>query len=171
MAQTRPKTASKPAPGKPSKRADAPDNQVADTDKYLRLDNQLCFPLYAASRLITRLYQPLLEPLGLTYPQYIVLLILWEDAPCTVSHIGQRAQLATNTVTPLLKRLEAMDVIVRTRNLDDERVVNISLTRKGRSLKHKCACIPQQLFERAGYPLEEGVKLKQQLDALLKHLQ
>jgi DNA-binding MarR family transcriptional regulator len=120
---------------------------------------------------MTRLYQPLLEPLGLTYPQYIVLLILWEDAPCTVSHIGQRAQLATNTVTPLLKRLELMEIIARTRNLDDERVVNISLTRKGRNLKQKCACIPQQLFERAGYPLEEGVKLKQQLEAFIKHLQ
>lgn len=143
----------------------------ADADRYLRLDNQLCFPLYAASRLITRLYQPLLEPLGLTYPQYIVLLILWEDAPCTVSHIGQRAQLATNTVTPLLKRLELMDIIVRTRNLDDERVVNVSLTRKGKSLKQKCTCIPQQLFESAGYPLAEGIKLKQQLDALIKHLQ
>jgi DNA-binding MarR family transcriptional regulator len=142
-----------------------------DEDRYLRLENQLCFPLYAASRLMTRLYQPLLEPLGLTYPQYIVLLILWEDAPCTVSHIGQRAQLATNTVTPLLKRLELMEIIARTRNLDDERVVNISLTRKGRNLKQKCACIPQQLFERAGYPLEEGVKLKQQLEAFIKHLQ
>lgn len=142
-----------------------------DSDRYLRLDNQLCFPLYAASRLITRLYQPLLEPLGLTYPQYIVLLILWEDAPCTVSHIGKRAQLATNTVTPLLKRLELMDIVERTRNLDDERVVNISLTRKGKRLKQKCACIPEKMFESTGYPLEDGIKLKQQLDALIKHLQ
>lgn len=145
--------------------------QDPDQDKYLRLDNQLCFPLYAASRLVTRLYQPLLDPLGLTYPQYIVLLILWEDAPCAVSHIGRRAQLATNTLTPLLKRLELMDFVERTRNPDDERVVTISLTRKGKRLKQKCACIPQQLFERAVYPLEDSVKLKQQLDALLKHLQ
>lgn len=156
----------------PATRGSKPDQtQGEDSDKYLRLDNQLCFPLYAASRLVTRLYKPLLEPLGLTYPQYIVLLILWEDAPCTVSHIGQRAQLATNTVTPLLKRLELMDVIERTRNLDDERVVNISLTRKGKRLKQKCACIPEKMFESAGYPLEESIKLKQQLDALLKHLQ
>ncbi|MDO9520336.1 MAG: MarR family transcriptional regulator [Pseudohongiella sp.] len=145
--------------------------EPVDPDRFLRLDNQLCFPLYAASRLVTRLYQPLLEPLGLTYPQYIVLLILWEDAPCTVSHIGQRAQLATNTLTPLLKRLELMDVIERTRATDDERVVNITLTRKGKSLKVKCACIPEQLFRRAGYPLEQSIALKQQLDALLKHLQ
>lgn len=156
----------------PATRGSKPDQtQGEDSDRYLCLDNQLCFPLYAASRLVTRLYKPLLEPLGLTYPQYIVLLILWEDAPCTVSHIGQRAQLATNTVTPLLKRLELMDVIERTRNLDDERVVNISLTRKGKRLKQKCACIPEKMFESAGYPLEESIKLKQQLDALLKHLQ
>lgn len=167
---TRP--ASKNPAASPATRGSKPDQTPAeDSDKYLRLDNQLCFPLYAASRLITRLYQPLLEPLGLTYPQYIVLLILWEDAPCTVSHIGKRAQLATNTVTPLLKRLELMGIIERTRNLDDERVVTISVTRKGKRLKQKCACIPQKMFESAGYPLEESIKLKQQLDALLKHLQ
>lgn len=156
-----------PAAGKPGRQKAQGD----DADTYLRLDNQLCFPLYAASRLITRLYQPLLEPLGLTYPQYIVLLILWEDAPCTVSHIGKRAQLATNTMTPLLKRLELMGMVERTRNLDDERVVTISVTRKGKRLKQKCACIPEKMFASAGYPLEEGIKLKQQLDALLKHLQ
>lgn len=144
---------------------------AADPDRYLRLDNQLCFPLYAASRLVTRLYQPLLEPLGLTYPQYIVLLILWEDAPCTVSHIGQRAQLATNTLTPLLKRLELLGFIDRTRATEDERVVNITLTRTGKTLKVKCACIPEQLFKRTGYPLEQSVALKKQLDALLIHLQ
>lgn len=147
------------------------DNTMVDPDRYLRLDNQLCFPLYAASRLVTRLYQPLLEPLGITYPQYIVLLILWEDAPCTVSHVGQRAQLATNTLTPLLKRLELLGIIERTRAADDERVVNITLTRKGKALKVKCACIPEELFKRAGYPLEQSLALKQQLDSLLKHLQ
>ena len=84
---------------------DVSQPQAPNTDDYLRLDRQLCFPLYAASRLVTRLYQPLLEPLGLTYPQYIVLMILWEDAPCTVSHIVERAMLNTNTLTPLLKRL------------------------------------------------------------------
>lgn len=151
--------------------ADAQSAAPADADHFLKLDNQLCFPLYAASRLVTRLYQPLLEPLGLTYPQYIVLLILWEDAPCTVSHIGQRARLATNTLTPLLKRLELQGIIERTRAVNDERVVNISLTRKGKALKIKCACIPEALFRRAGYPLEQSIQLKQQLDDLLAHLQ
>ncbi|MBU2098686.1 MAG: MarR family transcriptional regulator, partial [Gammaproteobacteria bacterium] len=92
-------------------------------------------------------------------------------APCTVSHVGQRAQLATNTLTPLLKRLELLGIIERTRAADDERVVNITLTRKGKALKVKCACIPEELFKRAGYPLEQSLALKQQLDSLLKHLQ
>tara|TARA_Y100001951_G_C11278315_1_gene263482 strand:- start:548 stop:1021 length:474 start_codon:yes stop_codon:yes gene_type:complete len=134
------------------------------------LDNQICFPLYAASRLVTRLYQPLLEPLGLTYPQYIVLLILWEDQPCTVSHIGRRAQLATNTLTPLLKRLEAMELIERRRSTDDERVVTILLTRAGKALRRRCACIPEQLFTQVGYPIEDAIALKRQLDQFLTHL-
>ena len=138
---------------------------------YLLLDNQLCFALYATSRQVTRLYQPLLEPLGLTYPQYIVLLILWEDAPCTVSQIGKRAQLATNTLTPLLKRLELLGFLERQRGEYDERVVNIVLTAKGKALRTKCACIPEQLFNRAGYPLQDVIELKKQLDHFLQHLQ
>ncbi len=137
----------------------------------LLLEQQLCFPLYAASRLLTRLYQPLLEPLGLTYPQYIVLLILWQDAPCAVSHIGERAQLASNTLTPLLKRLEQTGLVQRLRSSEDERVVNISLTPAGRALKQKCACIPTQLLQRMGYSRQDAQKLKQQLDSLLAHLQ
>ncbi|OGT73231.1 MAG: MarR family transcriptional regulator [Gammaproteobacteria bacterium RIFCSPLOWO2_02_FULL_57_10] len=138
---------------------------------YLLLDNQLCFALYATSRQVTRLYQPLLEPLGLTYPQYIVLLILWEDAPCAVSHIGKRAQLATNTLTPLLKRLELLGFLERRRGEQDERVVNIVLTAKGKALRAKCACIPEQLFNRTGYPLQDAIQLKKQLDHFLQHLQ
>jgi DNA-binding MarR family transcriptional regulator len=137
----------------------------------LLLERQICFPLYAASRLLTRLYQPLLEPLGLTYPQYIVLMILWEDAPCTVSHIGERAQLASNTLTPLLKRLEESGLVLRQRSSADERVVDISLTPAGRALRAKCAGIPHQLFERLGYTASDADKLKKQLDRLLVHLQ
>ncbi len=137
---------------------------------HLLLDNQLCFALYATSRQVTRLYQPLLEPLGLTYPQYIVLLILWEDAPCSVSHVGKRVQLATNTLTPLLKRLELLGFLERQRADHDERVVNIVLTAKGKALRTKCACIPEQLFNRAGYPLQDAIQLKKQLDRFLQHL-
>lgn len=138
---------------------------------HLLLENQLCFALYATSRQVTRLYQPLLEPLGLTYPQYIVLLILWEDAPCSVSHIGKRAQLATNTLTPLLKRLELLGFLERRRSEEDERFVSIVLTAKGKALRGKCASVPEQIFTNAGYPLQDAIQLKKQLDHFLSHLQ
>lgn len=137
----------------------------------LRLDRQLCFPLYAASRLITRLYQPLLEPLGLTYPQYVVLLILWEDAPCSVSHIGERALLNSNTLTPLLKRMEDLNYIRRTRSVTDERVVEISLSKAGTLLKGRCACIPESLNAAISYSPEKAVALKRSLDELISKLQ
>ncbi len=136
----------------------------------LRLERQLCFPLYAASRLVTRHYQPLLEPLRLTYPQYIVLMILWEDAPCTISHLCGRALLNTNTLTPLLKRLEQSGYITRTRDTGDERVVRVALTSLGTALKAQCACIPGTLFSRLGYPEETLVTLKGLLDDLVVHL-
>ena len=87
----------------------------------LRLDNQLCFALYAASGLVTRAYRPLLEPLGLTYPQYLVMLVLWEDAPRTVKALGQALDLDSGTLTPLLKRLEAARFVTRRRDAQDER--------------------------------------------------
>jgi len=133
----------------------------------LTLGEQLCFPLYAASRLVTRLYQPLLAPLGITYPQYIVLMILWEEAPCPVSHIGQRANLGSNTLTPLLKRLEQLGYVRRCRSASDERVVEIHLTDSGQSLQQSAACIPQALFAAVGYPLEDALLLKAQLEKLM----
>ena len=136
----------------------------------LRLDQQICFPLYAASRLVTRLYQPLLEPLGLTYPQYIVLMILWEESPFSVSRIGERALLASNTLTPLLKRLEQQGLIARRRAEHDERVVTIALTEAGQALRSECACVPLHLFAQIGYPVEDALLLKSQLDALLARL-
>lgn len=136
----------------------------------LHLDHQVCFPLYAISRLLTRFYQPLLEPLGLTYPQFIVLMILWEDAPCTVSHIGERAQLGSNTLTPLLKRMQGQGLVRRKRSAQDERVVNIDLTPTGNALRDQCACIPMELFAAISYPASEAQALKRQLDQLLTHL-
>lgn len=136
-------------------------------DAALRLDSQICFPLYAASRLVTRAYQPFLEPLGITYPQYIVMLVLWEDAPCTVSHIGARVLLNTNTVTPLLKRLEQLGLLERERRKSDERVVEIRLTHAGQALKAQCACIPTQLVKSTQFPLEKAHALKQLLDDLV----
>lgn len=136
----------------------------------LRLDRQICFPLYAASRLVTRLYQPLLEPLGLTYPQYIVLMILWEESPCSVSRIGERALLASNTLTPLLKRLEQQGLVARRRARHDERVVTIELTAAGQALREACACVPLKLAEQIGYPIDEALQLKSHLDTLLARL-
>jgi DNA-binding MarR family transcriptional regulator len=146
-------------------------SRIAEKADNLRLDRQLCFPLYAASRLVTRLYQPLLEPLGLTYPQYVVLLILWEDAPCSVSHVGERALLNSNTLTPLLKRMEELHYIRRTRSAADERVVAISLTRAGTLLKTHCACIPDSLSAALNYSPRKAVALKRSLDELICQLQ
>ncbi|ACJ01383.1 MarR family winged helix-turn-helix transcriptional regulator [Rhodospirillum centenum] len=148
-----------------------PGEEHPGEDDLLRLDRQLCFRLYAASRLVTRLYQPVLEPLGLTYPQYIVLMILWEDAPCTVGHIGTRARLNSNTLTPLLKRLEQLGFVRRSRGAADERVVEIALTETGVGLKSRCRCIPAELAKRSGVPPEKIAALTQLLDELLGHLE
>ncbi len=140
---------------------------VDEQSSNLELDKQLCFPLYAASRLIQRLYHPLLEPFGLTYPQYIVLMILWEDAPCPVSHIGRRALLNTNTLTPLLKRLQQQGLITRTRASYDERVVQIELTSDGVALRQKLECVPEQLYASFGKDEATYLDLKQKLDDLI----
>lgn len=137
----------------------------------LRLDHQICFPLYATSRLVTRLYQPLLEPLGLTYPQYIVMLILWEDAPCPVGRVGDRSLLNTNTLTPLLKRLEQLGFIERRRSPQDERVVEIHITREGSALRKRCLCIPETLAGSLEFPLDKLLQLKAILEELSASLQ
>lgn len=142
-----------------------------EQEDLLLLDKQLCFPLYAASRLVTRLYQPLLEPLGLTYPQYIVLMILWEDAPCSVSHICERALLNTNTLTPLLKRLENDGFVVRTRSKIDERAVEITLTEKGKNTKTQCKHVPQEMSKSLCMPDSKFATLKQSLEDLIADLQ
>ena len=142
----------------------------SEQEDLLLLDKQLCFPLYAASRLVTRIYQPLLEPLGLTYPQYIVLMILWEDAPCSVSHICERAILNTNTLTPLLKRLESDDFVVRTRSKTDERAVEITLTEKGKMAKTHCQHLPNEMTRNLCMPDAKFATLKQLLDDLIADL-
>ena len=111
----------------------------------LKLENQICFPIYAASRLITREYQPMLDELGLTYPQYLVLLVLWEHDGLSVNEIGQKLLLNTNTVTPLLKRMAAQGLVARQRSADDERRVIVSLTPQGRALQEQASAIPARL--------------------------
>lgn len=111
-----------------------------------RLDEQLCFALYSASRAVTAAYRPLLDELELTYPQYLVLLVLWEEEPCTVSHLGDRLHLDSGTLSPLLKRLESAGLVRRRRSATDERRVDITLTPEGRALEERAACIPDRLL-------------------------
>ena len=139
----------------------------------LKLDNQLCFPLYAASRLITRNYQPYLDELGITYPQYLVLLVLWETDGLTVNEISKRLILNTNTTTPLLKRLEAVGLVKRQRSVDDERRVVITLTAKGRKMEQEAAGIPQKLSAGlipAGMSENDLIELKKKLDVIISFL-
>ena len=112
----------------------------------LKLANQICFPVYAASRLIIREYQPHLDKLGVTYPQYLVMLVLWENDGMPVNDIAQKLILNTNTVTPLLKRMEAMGLVSRIRSEEDERKVIIQLTEKGKAMKTEAAHIPFSLL-------------------------
>jgi DNA-binding MarR family transcriptional regulator len=136
----------------------------------LKLSNQLCFPLYAASRLIIREYQPLLDKLEITYPQYLVLLVLWEDDAQTVNQIAHKLILNTNTITPLLKRMEAQELITRDRSTDDTRKVMVTLTEKGRKMEQEAACIPEQLnkgFQNSSLSVEGLLNLKKQLHQLI----
>lgn len=134
------------------------------------LENQLCFPLYAASRLVTRLYQPLLEQYKLTYTQYIVLMILWQDDGLSVKQIGEKALLSSNTLTPLLKRMQQAQLLERIKNKSDERQVDIKLTPKGWQLKQELACIPQQLINQTDYDTVKAKQLKILLEQLIKQL-
>ena len=132
-----------------------------------RLDNQLCFALYAASRAVVGAYQPLLEPLGLTYPQYLVMMVLWEEDGARVSRLGERLFLDSGTLTPLLKRLEAQALVERRRSTQDERVVEVFLTEKGRGLAQAACGIPAALSEQDGLSVEELVALRTSLHQLL----
>jgi len=118
---------------------------MSDQAATLYLDNQLCFPLYAASRLTTKIYAPLLKELDLTYPQYLVLLVLWQHGNQSVNAICERLLLESNTVTPLLKRLEQKQLLTRRRSTEDERRVMVSLTAKGDELREQALSIPEQI--------------------------
>jgi len=136
----------------------------------LHLDNQLCFALYAASRAMTAAYVPLLEELGLTYPQYLVMLVLWERDGERVSAIGDRLHLDSATLTPLLKRLEARNLIERRRSSADERVVEVYLTATGKRLERKAVDVPRCMIEKAQLSLAEVTKLRAQIQALTARL-
>ncbi len=139
---------------------------MTEAEDPLVLDNQLCFALYSASLQMTKLYKPLLEKLGLTYPQYVTMLSLWETDGVTVGALGERLFLDSGTLTPLLKRLEAAGLVTRTRNADDERQVLIRLTAKGRGLKQKAQCIPQEIGAKGGLTVQESLTLRKTLKKL-----
>lgn len=134
----------------------------------LRLDDQLCFSLYAATRAMTALYAPLLAPLGLTYPQYLVMLVLWEADGVSVKRIGERLVLDSGTLTPLLKRLEAQGLVLRQRSREDERVLEVHLTPAGKKLEQRARSIPEKLGCQLGLTLEELVTLRERLHALAR---
>lgn len=136
------------------------------TAELLSLDNQLCFALYSASLCMTRLYKPLLDELALTYPQYLVMLALWEADGVTVSDLGTRLSLDSGTLTPLLKRLEATGYLSRMRDVADERRVLIRLTAEGRALRARAVQVPQCLLAASQCSLEELSQLTRQLQAL-----
>ncbi len=136
----------------------------------LKLKNQVCFPLYAASRLVIQKYKPLLDELGVTYPQYLVLIVLWEQNEIPVKEISEKLFLETNTLTPLLKRMQVNGLVERSRSKKDERVVIISLAQKGKALKEKASEIPHKLFcelDCLSVNKEDINQLKEILDRML----
>ncbi len=139
-------------------------------DQSLRLDNQLCFALYSASLAMTKLYKPLLDGLGLTYPQYLVMLVLWEGDGLMVSELGQRLSLDSGTLTPLLKRLEANGLLTRVRDAADERRVRVHLTAAGRRLKARALDVPECLLAASDCTVAELTELTREVRALRERL-
>ena len=133
----------------------------------LTLDRQVCFALAAASRSVIGLYRPVLEPMGLTHPQYLVMLALWERSPRTVRNIGEALHLEPATLSPLLKRLEAAGLITRARSTADERALDVALTAAGASLRADAEKVPAQIVERLGMPLRELEEIRDGLTRLL----
>jgi DNA-binding MarR family transcriptional regulator len=132
----------------------------------LDLEQQVCFALYSASRSLTALYRPLLESLGLTYPQYLVMLVLWERSEVSVKQLGDALMLDSGTLSPLLKRLESAGLVSRSRDARDERSVVISLTDSGRSLKQQAQAIPRTIAQATGLPARDLIKLRDTLKEL-----
>lgn len=134
----------------------------------LKLENQICFPLYAFSRELTNLYRPFLEEMDLTYPQYLVMLILWAEKQQTVNQLGEKLYLDSGTLTPLLKRMELKGMLMRKRSQTDERMVIISLTDAGEKMKEKASCIPGKLVETLGLSIDELIQLKKIVNKAMK---
>ena len=147
-------------------RQKTPAAQTPNAADWLALDRQLCFALYSASLAMTKLYKPLLAPLGLTYPQYLVMLVLWQDNGLMVSQLGERLMLDSGTLTPLLKRLETAGLVQRLRDTADERRVLVQLTAAGRTLRTRAGRVPPAVALATGCELSEITSLTSRLQAL-----
>ena len=134
----------------------------------LALDRQVCFALAAASRSVIALYRPVLQPLGLTHPQYLVMLALWERSPRTVSDIGATLLLDPATLSPLLKRLEAAGLVLRARSVADERALDVQLTADGAALRLRAEGVPPQIIDRLGLPVAELERIRDDLTTLIE---
>jgi DNA-binding MarR family transcriptional regulator len=153
-------------------KADSKENLKDSVQDNLKLEKQLCFRLYRLSKTLNKLYAPLLKALSLTYPQYLVMLYLWDNKEAqTIKAIGQALDLDTGTLSPLLKRIEKMALITRKRSDQDERIVSIKLTTEGQTLKAKAEHIPAQLFALTGLSYQEMLTLQASLDTLLEQTQ
>lgn len=142
-------------------------------DAQLKLSNQVCFPIYSASRLITKAYKPYLDEMGITYPQYLVLMVLWENDSLSVNQITEKLLLNTNTLSPLLKRMEKMELLQRNRSETDERSVIVQLTEKGKNLKDQAKPIPEQLIKillTENIKISDVLQLKEMLNEWIKIL-
>jgi DNA-binding MarR family transcriptional regulator len=139
-------------------------------DQPLKLDNQICFAIYSTAHAFNRVYKPLLDQLGLTYPQYLVMLVLWERDGVPLKDIGERLFLDSGTLTPLLKRLEAAQLIKRSRSTEDERQVLIALTSRGQALKEKARAVPQSILAASACSVAELTAMKNEIIALRDRL-
>lgn len=137
-------------------------------DDLLKLEQQVCFPIYTLSKEVVKLYRPYLDELDISYPQYLVLMVLWEVQEATVSEICDKLYLDTGTITPMLKRMEAKGLVARTRQKEDERVVQITLTPKGNALKEQAADVPHKLLEDIDLTHEELIFLRSITTKILK---
>jgi DNA-binding MarR family transcriptional regulator len=147
------------------------ERDTPDTCEQLLLDNQACFALHSTSLLMTKVYKPLLQALGLTYPQYLAMMVLWERDGLTVGEISTRLLTDPGSLTPLLKRLEVEGLLSRTRSREDERVVIVELTDQGRALREKARSIPQCILGASGMTVERLNKLQAELQVLRGNLQ
>jgi DNA-binding MarR family transcriptional regulator len=142
-------------------------------DSNLKLENQICFPIYSASRLITKVYKPFLDEIGLTYTQYLVLMVLWETDEISVNKITEKLMLNSNTLSPLLKRMEKMELLKRTRSSQDERSVIVQLTEKGKQLKTGARPIPEKLLKtllNENINLSDVLQIKEMINEWIKIL-